>query len=127
MTQAQRQARYRERRKQAAKEAVAAFEKRRAFQPPHGYAKAKQQLIEAGHQFVRIHDGHGREFGGVFVDGAYLMTTQVVAMASMSITERKRLLAEARRTHKDVACDAVKAYMETLRVSLDDLVRQWNG
>jgi hypothetical protein len=34
-----------------------------------------------------------------------------------------RVLAEHRRDRKDDACSAVKAYMEELRVSLDELTR----
>jgi hypothetical protein len=123
LTAAQKQARYRQRLKEAAKQRAEELLRgqRRLHQPPYGYAKAKQKLIEAGHQFNRVNDGQGREFGGTFVDGAYVTTHEVIVLADMTLTERKQRLDEARRTHKDVACDAVEEYMEALRVSFDEL------
>jgi hypothetical protein len=121
MTAAQKQARYRKRLKEAAKKRAAELAAARLlYQPPVGYSRAKQRLIEAGHQFKRIHDAFGREFGGVFVDGAYMATLEVIALADMAPGERKQRLAKARRAHKDVACDAVTA--AALEVSLDELI-----
>jgi hypothetical protein len=123
MTSAERQARYRKRLKEAAKRrAEALSETRRTYQPPRGYSKAKAQLQAAGHDFERAR----REFGfeqGVFVDGAFLGSHEVIVLADLSPRERQQRLAEVRRTHKDDACVAVQGYMTALRVSLDELVR----
>src|SRR6516225_1071610 len=83
MTAAQRQARRRERLRKAKAEREAQEGKRRAYQPPYGYNRAKEQLINAGHHFQRAR----REFGfeeGVFVDGAFISSYEVIALAELA-------------------------------------------
>ena len=125
MTPAQRKAKQRQREREAAELAARVAQeregKRTAYRPPIGYNDAKGKLKAAGHQFVRVHEDFGREWGGVFIDGAYMDTFAVIALADMSPAERKQRLAETRRTNKDVACDAVRAYMAALQVSDEDL------
>jgi hypothetical protein len=122
MTPAERQARRRKR----LREAEAARRKGRdpswrAYQPPHGYVVAKEQLIREGHEFERVR----REFGfeeGVFVDGAFMGTFDVIELARLPTRERQQNLAEQRLATKDFACGAVRGYMAALRVSLAELV-----
>jgi hypothetical protein len=64
----------------------------------------------------------GEEFGGTFVDGAYLSTHEVIELAELPPRERQQRIDEARRINKQVACEAVEAYMERLRVTLDELI-----
>jgi hypothetical protein len=102
MTAAERQARRRKRLREAAKAEAARLEDerlrggRRLYQPPHGYGKAKGQLQAEGHCFVRVPDDLGREFGGVFVDGASVSSNEVIALAALPPSERKQRLAEQR-------------------------------
>jgi hypothetical protein len=124
MTAAERQARRRQRMREA--EVARQREKRglsaRPYQPPHGYGKAKEQLIAAGHRFERAR----RDFGfeeGTFLDGAFLGSSEVIALASLSPPERKRQLAEIRQARKEDACDAVVGYMAALHVTRDELLR----
>ena len=99
MTAAQRQARWRRRKLETALEG----QHRANLQPPYGYRMAKETLIKEGHKFTRVHDSFGEEFGGVFVDGAYLSTLDVIALAKLSPPECKQQLAEARRDTKGFA------------------------
>ena len=122
MTAAQRQARRRERLRKAKAEREAQEGKRRAYQPPYGYNRAKEQLINAGHHFQRAR----REFGfeeGVFVDGAFLGSGEVIALAELAPAERQQRLAKARHDWKDLACGSVKSYMDMMQVSLDELIQ----
>jgi hypothetical protein len=124
MTNAQRQARHRQRLKEAAKQRAEELLRgqRRPSQPPYGYNKAKAQLQAAGHRFETARRDLGFE-EGTFVDGAFLGSHEVLALADMPPRERQQLLAEVRRTLKDDACGAVQGYMAALRVTLDELVR----
>jgi len=121
MTPAQRQARRREKLKQLAKQEKAQVE-RTPYQPPQGYARAKGQLIAQGHVFERAR----REFGfeeGVFVDGAFMRTDEVIALADLSPKERQQRITERRREWKDDACGAVEGYMGAMHVSFEELAR----
>jgi hypothetical protein len=126
MTNAVRQAKYRKRKKAAAlaaaKRAAEEAGARRAYQPPYGYNAAKGKLKAAGHTFLRVHEDFGREFGGVFVDGAYVGSHEVIELADLSAQERKARLDAARTAWKAIACDAVTAYMAAIRVSLGELI-----
>jgi hypothetical protein len=126
MTAAERQAR---RRRRLRAEARAAERERlarddpfgrRVSQPPHGYARAKEVLMAAGHVFERARREAGFE-EGLFVDGAFLSTDEVIGLAGLSARERRDRLAELRRDTKDFAVGAVEHYMAILRVSLDEL------
>jgi hypothetical protein len=122
MTAAERQARRREKLRKAAQQAAAEAGAYRAYQPPHGYGKAKATLQAHGHHFERAR----REFGfeeGVFVDGAFLGTDEVIALAKLPKAEREQRLAEHRLARKDDACGAVASYMAALRVSFDEFIR----
>jgi hypothetical protein len=125
MTGAQRQARHREklRQKQAERRRLQAGKSARAYQPPHGYQQAKDKLIAQGHVFTRVHDDLGREFGGVFVDGAYVSTHEVITLAELSAQERRQRLTEERRKTKNFACEALEAYMEEMQVSREELAQ----
>ena len=129
MTNTQRQARWRKRKRETEAARPSQQEQellRRAYQPPFGYGRAKQQLIDQGHQFARAR----REFGfeeGVFVDGALLGSRQVIALAEQSPHERQQWLAEQRRATKVFACNSVQQYMELMRVSLDELITAAKG
>jgi hypothetical protein len=72
---------------------------------------------------VRVHEDFGREFGGVFVDGAYLATSDVINLANHEPPSRAEFLARAKDRHKNVACEAVEAYMQSLHVNRDELIR----
>jgi hypothetical protein len=102
MTGAQRQARWRSRKREA--EAAA-----KPYKPPYGYKRAKEKLIAQGHQFTRVHDALGEENGGTFVDGAYLSTSAVKELAELPPRERLQRIDEARCTSKWAACEAVEA------------------
>jgi hypothetical protein len=120
MTGAQRQARWRKRSRERMRQ-QGQEPPRRIYQPPHGYGWAREKLIAQGHQFTRASRDAGFE-EGVFVDGAYLGSGEVIALAEKSPHERKQWLAEQRRDTKHFACGVVEHYMETLRVSLDELI-----
>jgi hypothetical protein len=57
--------------------------------------KAKETLLAAGHCFERARHEFGFE-EGVFLDGAFLSSADVIAMADISPHERKERLAKAR-------------------------------
>jgi hypothetical protein len=130
MTAAERQAR----RRQRLREDANAVEQERLAReqplaslyqpPPHGYPKAKAELLGRGHTFERAR----REFGfkeGVFVDGAWLDSRAVIAYAALSPAECEQRLAEARDHTKRDACDMVESYMGALHVSLDELLQHF--
>jgi hypothetical protein len=126
MTAAQRQARYRQRIRDAQGAARKCAEelagKHRPQQPPYGHAKAMGQLQAASHHFERAR----REFGfeeGVFVDGAFLGSHEVIELAKMSLSDRKQYIGEKRHEDKHHACGAVEGYMAALHVSPDELIR----
>jgi hypothetical protein len=128
MTAAERQARRRRQLREVAKAVERALLEReqplasRLFQPPHGYGKAKALLRAQGHHF----EWARREWGfeeGTFVDGAFLGSGEVVALADLAPAERQERLAETRQQRKDMACVAVEGYMAALRVSLDELIQ----
>jgi hypothetical protein len=91
--------------------------------PPAGYAEAKELLIREGHHFERTReDGPWEE--GVFVDGAYVSSADVIDLATWeTAAERTQWLTERRRERKGEACRAVEIYMQAMRVSLDELTR----
>jgi len=95
---------------------------RRPYRPPHGYPKAKERLLQAGHKFERAR----REWGfeeGVFIDGAFVGSCEVIALAEMSSSERKQWLVKQREATKDHAVAAVEAFMDTMHVNFEDLCR----
>jgi hypothetical protein len=116
MTDAQRQARRRAKLKQIALE-----RKQRRYQPPPGYGAAKRQLRVGGHQFEWARRDRGFE-EGVFVDGAFLGSRQVIELAGPPPQERDPWLAEQRQATKSDACGAVVGYMQGLHVTLDELI-----
>ena len=120
MTAAERQARWRKRLRKA--EAERQQPERRAYQPPHGYERAKAQLLAQGHHIERARREYGFE-EGVFVDGAFLDTLMVIQLAELPPQERQRRLAEGRRDGKEFACNAVRGYMAALQVSRDELIQ----
>jgi hypothetical protein len=95
MTVAERQARRRKRLRTA--EAIKRHEagERRPFQPPYGYTKAKQALIAGGYAFKRARRDWGFE-ESVIVDGAYVSTHEVIALAGMATPEIEEHLEVAR-------------------------------
>jgi hypothetical protein len=121
MTAAQRQARRREKLAREEKERRYRQGHRTAWQPPHGYQAAKQQMIAEGHVFERAREDFGFE-AGVFFDDAWLETSTVIELAKLPLVERRTRIAEARSASKDEACYAVKRYMERLHVSVTELV-----
>ena len=99
MTAAERQARRRQRLKEIARQRQQEQMERRAYQPPRGYGRAKEQMIKEGHQFERAR----REFGfeeGVFVDGAFLGTSEVIDLATLPLQQRQQRIAEHRRARR---------------------------
>jgi hypothetical protein len=122
MTAAERQSRRRQRLRKAKAGQEAKAGKRRAYQPPHGYGKAKGHLLAAGHCFERARREFGFE-GGTFIDGAFVGSDEVIALAAKPPLERKQWLAERRHDSKDFACDAVEGYMGALQVSRDELIQ----
>jgi hypothetical protein len=125
MTAAERQARRRTRLREAEAERLRQQRQeppRRRYQPPHGYGRAKEQLIAQGRCFERAR----REFGfeeGVFIDGAFCGSSEVIALADLPPREQQQWLAERRHTEKNFACYAVMGYMNSLQVSLDELIK----
>jgi hypothetical protein len=125
MTDAERQARRRQKLRKAAEATarmMAESKLRRAYQPPYGYAQAKQRLQAQGHRFVRAR----REFGfeeGTFIDGAYMDSHEVIILAELPPAEQEQLLAKRRLSEKDAACMSVSAYMRELEVSFEELSR----
>jgi hypothetical protein len=121
MTAAQRQARRREKLRRIAREEAAKASERQAYRPPHGYGNAKQTLIDKGHCFVRAKREYGFE-EGVFVDGAYLGSQEVIELAEISQRkDRDAWLAKRRIETKADACGAVQGYMNDLQVTLKEL------
>lgn len=121
MTDAERQAKRRERLRKEAKHSdtyVRAVGEVRP--PPHGYHKAKQQLREQGHHFERTRREWGFEFG-IFVDGAFVSSDDVIMLADMSKPERQQWLDAKRIDGKHDAIHAVRCYMAMMGVSLDEL------
>ena len=90
------------------------------YQPPHGYAQAKDTLIRQGHSFERARRDWGFEWG-VFVDGAYLESGAAMQLVDMPPAERREYLAKERAVSKDLACAAVRSLMRDLRVTVADL------
>jgi hypothetical protein len=122
MTAAQRQAKRRAKLRQEAKLAKERRDGRpAAYQPPHGYNPAKQKLQVEGHVFERARREAGFE-EGVFVDGAFVGSREVITMAAMPKKERERFLDQERRRGKDFAVSAVAHYMDVMRVSVDELL-----
>ena len=82
-------------------------------------------MLAEGHQFERAR----REFEfeeGVFVDGAYLASSEVIDLAALPKPEREQRLAEVRRDRKDDACVVVEGYMGVLRVSRREIIEYAN-
>jgi hypothetical protein len=125
MTAAERQAKRRERLWKEAELARRRDGPRRPGEdtpPVHGYPQAKQKMLAEGHTFERCR----REWGfeeGVFVDGAFVNSGEVVHPATLPKTEREKALAENRHRNKDFACMAIRSYMDAMRVSRDELVQ----
>jgi hypothetical protein len=129
MSGAQRQARWRRHKREVEAERLrqqGLEPPHQPYQPPIGYATAKEKLIKEGHVFTRANRDAGFEHG-VFVDGAFLSSHHVLVLAEMPRPERDAWLAEHRRETKDFACSAVMHFMTRLRVSLDDLSDQRDG
>jgi hypothetical protein len=126
MTAAERQARRREKLKTLAKlreaDRLALSGRDLRYRPPHGYAQAKEKLIAQRHVFEHARRQFGFE-GGVFVDGAFLETHEVIELAKLTTEECRRRLADRRRETKDFACSAIKGYMAALHVTMDELTR----
>jgi hypothetical protein len=125
MTDAERQAKRRERLRKEAEIARRRVQRRSGeVRPPaHGYPQAKQKMLAEGHTFERCR----REWGfeeGVFVDGALVDSGEVVHLATLPKTEREKVLAEKRRRNKDFACHAVRSYMDAMQVSIEELIRE---
>jgi hypothetical protein len=125
MTAAERQARRRKRVREAETARLAQDEPlaRRPYQPPHGYPLAKERLLAEGHRFERARHEFGFE-EGVFVDGAFLSSDEVIALAALPPSERQRRLTVLRHASKDFACDAVEGYLAALQVSRDELIQR---
>jgi hypothetical protein len=126
MTAAERQARRREKLKTLAKlreaDRLALSGRDLRYRPPHGYAQAKEKLIAQRHVFEHARRHFGFE-GGVFVDGAFLETHEVIELAKLTTEERRWRLADRRRETKDFACNAIKGYMAALHVTMDELTQ----
>ena len=121
MTPAQRQAKRRAKLRQEAKLVKELREGRPTYEPPPGYNKAKEKLRAEGHEFERARAAAGFEFG-VFVDGAFVFSSDVITMAEMPRKERERFLDQERQRRKDFAVGAVAHYMQVMRVTVDDLL-----
>jgi hypothetical protein len=123
MTDAERQAKQRQKRRTLARQRLVELKQAAGigtYQPPKGYRRAKETLIKLGHAFERAR----REWGfeeGVFVDGAFVSSHEVIALADLPSSERRQLLEQARQQNKDVAIEAVVAFMRAMRVSVDEL------
>jgi hypothetical protein len=114
MTAAERQARHRQKVKG----------ERRQYQPPPGYYEAKAKLSAQGHGFERAR----REWGfeeGVFVDGAFLSSLEVIELAKLPVLAAAARIAAKRRTTKHWACSVVADYMRTMHVSFEEIVRHF--
>jgi hypothetical protein len=123
MTDAERQAKRRVRIKHEAKLAKELQTGRPPlFQPPHGYPKAKEQLQKAGHEFWRARREWGHE-EGVFVDGAFVSSRDVIMLADMPEAERQQWLDQQRMDWKDFSIGDVVSFMAMMRVSLDELIK----
>jgi hypothetical protein len=114
MTAAERQARHRRK--------VKSERQRRPYQPPPGYGAAKAKLIEQGHQFERARREWGHE-EGVFVDGAFLSSNQVIELAKLPPPAAVARIAAIREQTKGDACGMVAAYMTSMHVSFEEIVR----
>jgi hypothetical protein len=119
MTAAERQVRRRQKLKREELERRHQEGQRRAYQPPYGYNRAKEQMIREGHEFERARRDWGFE-EGVFVDSAFLSSSEVIELAAMPRQERVARIIDSRRLGKDFACSAVRAYMECMHVSLEE-------
>ena len=123
MTPAERQAKRRAKLREEARKALIAFRQAQGVgtcQPPHGYAKAKQTLQMEGRVFERARRDWGFE-DGVFVDGAFISSHEVIRLADTAPADVDRVLADRRRDTKSFAIDAVLAFAAGMRVSLKDL------
>jgi hypothetical protein len=123
MTSAQRQARWRKRKREVEAERLrqqGLEPAHRPYQPPFGYGPAKARLIAQGCVFTHASRDAGFEHG-VFVDGAFINASDVFVLAEMPRPERDAWLAEHRSETKDFACSAVLHFMNRLRVTIDDL------
>jgi hypothetical protein len=56
-----------------------------------------------GHRFERARREWGHE-EGVFIDGAFMDTHEVIVLANLLPAEQEQVLAEHRRKRKDEAC-----------------------
>jgi hypothetical protein len=123
MTPAERQARRRAKLKHEEKErAYREGGYVRQHRTPHGYNEDKQRMQAEGHEFVRVPKDWEDEFGGVFVDGAWMKAIDVITLAKLPLPERKAQIAEARSVTKQIAIDAVRDHMKRLQVSVEELV-----
>jgi hypothetical protein len=128
MTAAERQAKRRQRIRREAEMARRGAQGHppRPYQPPHGYPKAREHLSKEGHKFERCR----REWGfeeGVFVDGAFVSSSEVIYLATLPLAERKHLLAETRRRNKDFTVSAVEGFMAAMQVSFEELCEHVKG
>jgi hypothetical protein len=114
MTAAQRQARHR----------LKVKGQRQRYQPPPGYYDAKAKLIEQRHEFERARREWGHE-EGVFVDGAFMSSNEVIRLSKLSGSEARIRIAQIRVETKSDACGMVAAYMELMHVSFEELVRSF--
>jgi hypothetical protein len=127
MTNAERQAKRRKKLRDMARQRLIA-DKQAAdigtYQPPKGYQQAKTKLQQQGHSFERAR----REFGfeeGTFIDGAFVLTREVIALVDLPASERQQWLADQRQRWKNFAVAAVMSYMKAMRVSVDELCGHW--
>ncbi len=119
MTPAQRQAKHRKKLREAAR-ALHAQAEGRAYLPPTGYGRAKQQLQDQGHHFTRAR----REWGfeeGTFVDGVFTSTHHVIDLAKLPAHECRQRIEEDREMMKQFSVDSVLSYMQEMHVTLDEL------
>ena len=95
------------------------------YQPAAGYSLARGQLKADGHQFERAR----REWGfeeGVFIDGAFMDSYEVVQLSKLPADARKKQIVERRYESKSQACFAVESYMSELKVSRAELITYFN-